>query len=163
MNEQLKQDLLENIASMLDKHRLLLQLVEKQSNALIHHDHDALQTLLPQCEQVSDAIIEIENHRIGITNLIADQLGLDPKEATSEAFVSAFGGDDGLRLDELSKQLQEVVQQLARVNERNALLTKFSIDYTQKILELVTGAEKNETYGPGKRINPGARILNLEA
>lgn len=161
---QLIEQLLKDIQSMIGHHRQLIGLAEKQRQALISGDTEALQELLPKFESHTSAILETEHHRIEVTNTLATQLGLDGQSVTVTLLVGKLDNVSGERLERSSDQLKQVVSELAVANERNAMLTKFSTDYTQKVLEMVVGVGRNENYGPSKKPQQGqSRIINLQA
>lgn len=160
---QVIQELFGDIRIMIDKHHQLLQLAEQQRIALVNGESDTLQVLLPQFEHAAAEIVEAEQHRIQVTSVLAKELGLAPMHANAPEFISVLDEEHGTQLRMLCQQLKDVVDKLVQANERNAMLTRFSIDYTHKILEMVAGVTNHDRYGSTKKMQAEPRILNLKA
>lgn len=155
-------DLVRYLDFMTEEHRKLLKLAEYQRQALINGDSTRLQDLITQIEDAAKTVTDTELQRIAATEALAEELGLNGPEVTVSDFVAALDVESGERLTCSSERLKLAARELSEANERNAMLTRFSIQYTETIFTMVAGAQRNESYGPGQKPG-GGHVLNLKA
>ncbi|MDB5084331.1 MAG: hypothetical protein JWN30_1217 [Bacilli bacterium] len=146
MHKQLE-NLIEIIERIIDEYNQLLTLGEAHKQALIKGDTTALDQVLKRISQSMRRINRLEVLRQEVGQEIAAQFSVEPEQITTSYLVQHSDAKTGERIQQLSNQCRDVVNQIQVVNQQNSELTEQSLSYVQEMIDLFMAMNDNGSYG----------------
>lgn len=157
------QVLLDCMNRLLELHRTLTQLAERQRQALIHGDTETIQALVLEMDATVQMVFDTEEQRINITSALASTYGIAVTDLTAERLANELDTVSGARLLRLVRELRDQVIFLDEANLRNQLLTEQSVHYINSVVAMIAGAVRSEGYGPGRSPRQSVRLFDSQA
>ena len=143
--EMLLEELLQTLEEQRRVMRLLLDLEEQKRTALVKTDLKELEKIVISEELLVAETGEIEERRYRISCALAEEMGVEPQKISMSALREFFPGQaEGL--EAVQQELQEVLEDLQRINGQNYELIQQSLRYVDFAINLLAQAESSPVY-----------------
>jgi flagellar biosynthesis/type III secretory pathway chaperone len=146
----------------------ILESVEQEQDALVHHDIDPIRSAVQAQNQLTARAAALEKIRMGIVARLSGQLEEDPSALTLKRLIARVGGPEAERLRGMREALIDAHERIQRANRHNALLIRQSMKYVDRTLNILSGddASVGVYAGSGKletRKSSGQAVVNQVA
>ncbi len=125
--------------------KLQLNASQEQNAALRDFDTEKLDQAVKRLEELSAQMAELDSQREKVQQRLEKELGLKPGTPLSMLLPSA-PLELVFKLKELTAQLKKDLQQLARVNEINNILTRQAMQLNEALLAIFKSGGNAKTY-----------------
>lgn len=157
MSEEIIRQILTHIHSEVGHYRQLLELVEKEREALLSRDHEALLGLSEDKMRLAEELMKMQVARRemmdslpGRPEKLSDLTGLLPGPAR-QSFKTAVS------------QAKNIAKRLSDVSDSNRRYLEEALDTVEHMIGIFTGRNQNQAYGSRGRVPAGpARFLARE-
>ncbi|OEH86724.1 hypothetical protein BHU72_00150 [Desulfuribacillus stibiiarsenatis] len=129
----------EILRDQLAHHEKLLSLSQEKKTILISGSLADLEKIVKEEHKLIQDVRYMEKDRHAMVLQLAESLKISPDDITI-SFLTNVVQDEVVkqRLGKIKSDLEEVVQELAKINELNAKLLQQSLDYIQTTIEAIT-------------------------
>lgn len=131
--------LVDVIRREVDAFQSLLESLEHERDALVHHEVHALAEASAAQQALTAASAQLEAERVRIVKRLSAVLREDADSLTLKRLIERVGGAHSDRLREMRETLMDLQQKIQKANRHNALLIKQSMKYVDKSLQILTG------------------------
>jgi len=151
---------LEDLCSMLREQKLvlgrMLELSLEERQTIISGESSKLEDIVRQELRELSKLGGIEKKRVALHKEISAELGLPEKNITVSAIAERADSDERDKITELQKELTDLINRHAAVNNENRELIKAHMEYSETMLDLLVGAEDplNNFYGGDGKAAP---------
>ncbi len=118
----------------------LLEALEREQQALMHQNIDALATAAGEQQGLTEAAAELEKDRVEIVDRLAVALQEDRDALTLKRLVERIQGPYAEQLGEIRGALIDLQIKIQKANRQNTLLIKQSMKYVDKTLQILSGS-----------------------
>ena len=118
----------------------LLEALEREQQALMHQNTDALATAVREQQGLTEAAAGLEKDRVEIVDRLAVALQEDRDALTLKRLVERIQGPQAEQLGEIRGALIDLQIKIQKVNRQNTLLIKQSMKYVDKTLQILSGS-----------------------
>ena len=130
--EALIVELVEVIQKEICSFQRLLEVLEQEQQALVHHEVEALESALEGKRGPIVEAAELEAERMRIVEQLSAVLQEDPSSLSLKRLIERVQGPQSERLGEMRETLIELQEKIRTVNRHNTLLIKQSMKYMDK-------------------------------
>ena len=117
----------------------LLETLEREQQALIHHEVETLKAVVEVQERLMEEAAALEKARDRIVDRLSASLQEDRASLTLKRLVERVQGPHSERLREMRETLIALQEKIQKANRHNALLIKQSMKYVDKSMQILTG------------------------
>ncbi|MCX7667311.1 MAG: flagellar protein FlgN [Atribacterota bacterium] len=162
-------DFLAFLLTLLEKEvqfqREILRCAREKRQCLLKNRMNELGDLLEQEGELVFQAKEIEVKIKRIWREIAPQMGLDPENLNISCLSALAGGEQGKRFLAVQQELREIVTELQRVNQENAMIIRDTLNYIEVMFSIILREfdRKEQSYGrfgSGFENGPCGLIIN---
>lgn len=129
----------------------MIPIAETKTKAIINNDLEALQEITVKEQEVADRLTVLERKRGEVIVNIGTVINRNPKTLKLGMLADMLSGqpEQQARIRELNEKLSVTIKTLTKLNERNQLLIKQSleiIDFNMNLLKSITAAPGSDSY-----------------
>ena len=117
----------------------LLETLEREQQALIHHEVETLKAVVEVQHRLMEEAAALEKARDRIVDRLSASLQEDRASLTLKRLVERVQGPHSERLREMRETLIALQEKIQKANRHNALLIKQSMKYVDKSMQILTG------------------------
>ena len=134
----------------------MLELSLEERQTIISGESSKLEDIVRQELRELSKLGGIEKKRVALHKEISAELGLPEKNITVSAIAERADSDERDKITELQKELTDLINRHAAVNNENRELIKAHMEYSETMLDLLVGAEDplNNFYGGDGKAAP---------
>ena len=135
----LMEELITTLSKEEELYRELLPIQETKTKVIIKNNIEQLQLITAQEQETIDKITALERKREEVIQNIGTVLNRNPKTLTLTNLIQIMARqpEDQKKLQDLHDQLQDAVKKLVKVNERNQMLIKQSLEMIEFNMNLL--------------------------
>ena len=135
----LMEELITTLSKEEELYRELLPIQEKKTKVIIENNIEQLQMITNQEQETVDKVTALERKREEVIRNIGTVLNKDPKTLTLTNLIQIMAKQpqDRDKLQELHDKLQDSVKKLVKVNDRNQMLIKQSLEMIEFNMNLL--------------------------
>jgi flagellar biosynthesis/type III secretory pathway chaperone len=150
------------LETLLERHRSLLKLCHEQKQALIDNDIPKLERVIGKMSRLTDEIGQLEGTRKEAALAATKGLGLSPDHLELSSIIQAMSELTSRgRLEQVVAELRQVIKEIQSITLLAGKLTGQSIDYTNRLLGMVSSLVKAQRYGSTPSGSVGGNFINL--
>lgn len=116
--------------------------------ALLDRDHAALGAALTRHQATVRAAEAVCRDRAAFRQEAADLLGVPPASVTLDLLVARLPADAAGPVAEARTRLRQQAAEVQRLNDSNASLVYYCLDFLQRFFDRLTGRPRDGRYGP---------------
>jgi len=131
--------LVDIIRREVDAFQSLLESLEHERDALVHHEIQALAAASAAQQALTAASAQLEAERVQVVKRLSAVLQEDADSLTLKRLIERVRGAHSDRLREMRETLIALQQKIRKANRHNAMLIKQSMKYVDKSLQILTG------------------------
>ena len=140
----------------------LYDLSLKKSEFIVDGNVDGLTGILSVEQQLIIELGFLENQREQLIETWAIAKGIDPQRVTLSQIMPFLEGNSKKNLEQIRKDLDEVILQQRQINDLNESLIKNNLDYIDFSIKLLAGQdESGTTYSKGGKTPVKTQNRNL--
>lgn len=135
----LMEELITTLSKEEELYRELLPIQERKTQVIIENNIEQLQKITGEEQETIDKVTALERKREEIIKDIGTVLNKNPKTLTLTNLIQIMAKqpEDREKLQELHDRLEESVKKLVKVNERNQMLIKQSLEMIEFNMNLL--------------------------
>ena len=135
----LMEELITTLSKEEELYRELLPIQERKTQIIIENNIEQLQVITGEEQETIDKVTALERKREEIIKDIGTVLNKNPKTLTLTNLIQIMAKqpEDRDKLQELHDRLEESVKKLVKVNERNQMLIKQSLEMIEFNMNLL--------------------------
>ena len=135
----LMEELITTLSKEEELYRELLPIQERKTQVIIENNIEQLQKITGEEQETIDKVTALERKREEIIKDIGTVLNKNPKTLTLTNLIQIMAKqpEDREKLQELHDRLEESVKKLVKVNERNQILIKQSLEMIEFNMNLL--------------------------
>ena len=135
----LMEELITTLSKEEEWYRELLPIQETKTEVIIKNDIEQLQLITGKEQDTIDKITALERKREEVIQNIATVLNKNPKTLTLTNLIQVMAKqpEDQKKLQQLHDQLKDSVKKLVKVNERNQMLIRQSLEMIEFNMNLL--------------------------
>ncbi len=137
------------LESLLALHRDLVAVLEREADAVIGHNVQAIEKAALEEETLVEGIKAAEQKRRKVLIRMGGEMGRDLGRATLRDIAEMSGGEYRKIMLRLRSELRKVAEELARKNKLKMLLCEQSLAHVKTMLRFLTGGSETGLYTSG--------------
>lgn len=154
LNMEKVKDLLDILTQEAVIYEELREISAKKKDIIIKNKIQELDSLVKLEQSMILQIARLEDHREGITESLATQMGKSPEAVTVSELTAYLAGEQGEKLEACRRHILDVLEDLKSNNELNAKLINDSLEYIDFSINIFAGAaEQNNNYSSSGQVN----------
>lgn len=124
-----------------DEYEKLINLSTEKTSTIVKNDIENMQRLVAQEQNVVDRVNVIDKKREATINDICKVLHVSPSDLTVKVLIDLLKKQptEQKKLADAHRKLKKTLDQMVRVNERNKMLMKESLEILEFEMNLVKG------------------------
>ena len=146
----------------------LLDVLRSEQRAIVEDDIEAIKRCVEAQREVACVAHELENKRVRVVELIAEQSDVGDGNVSLGRLVQALEGPKAEELAQMRQKLLQLNEKIRSVSANNAFLIRQSLRYTERCLDIITGQSSAQRgvygqFGKVRRDSSARSFLNKTA
>jgi len=127
----------------------MLELAKEEQRVIVANEPEKLENVIRLQIKELNKLGALEKKRTEVNRQISGEIGVPVAAITITKILETANPNERVQLSNIQKKLTEIIEVHTAINKENRELVKMHVEYSDTVLELVTGADDplNNMYG----------------